>query len=240
MNILEALDDEHLFAPHFTGESWSAWKGFLAALFALSAPEWHRRGLWRLHRPRNAAWCAIHGSGSYRQARRQIPHLGFSLCISCRLPRLCPAPCRWRACDDCGARGEPVTGAEHLSICVGHFESRSAVRADDRGREYRGDHAVQQSRHRNRDCLVSHELVDTPSRRCCATKLPFGSRTKRQPTRMLKSFVRCVRAWLPFRAACCCWQAPHTPSVASFMRPTAGISAKTMRACLFGKPTPRR
>ena len=37
MNILEALDDEHLFAPHFTGESWSAWKGFLAALFALSA-----------------------------------------------------------------------------------------------------------------------------------------------------------------------------------------------------------
>ena len=39
MNILEALNDEHLFAPHFTGESWSAWKGFLAALFALSAPD---------------------------------------------------------------------------------------------------------------------------------------------------------------------------------------------------------
>jgi hypothetical protein len=38
VNILQALDDEHLFAPHFTGESWSAWKGFLAALFALSAP----------------------------------------------------------------------------------------------------------------------------------------------------------------------------------------------------------
>jgi hypothetical protein len=36
VNILEALNDEHLFAPHFTGESWSAWKGFLAALFALS------------------------------------------------------------------------------------------------------------------------------------------------------------------------------------------------------------
>ena len=32
MNILEALDDEHLFAPHFTGESWSAWKGFSRCL----------------------------------------------------------------------------------------------------------------------------------------------------------------------------------------------------------------
>jgi hypothetical protein len=39
VNILEALNDEHLFAPHFTGDSWSASKGFLAALFALSAPE---------------------------------------------------------------------------------------------------------------------------------------------------------------------------------------------------------
>jgi hypothetical protein len=35
LNILEALDDEHLFKPHFVGESWSAWKEFLAALFAL-------------------------------------------------------------------------------------------------------------------------------------------------------------------------------------------------------------
>ena len=39
MNILEALDDPNLFAPHFTGESWNGWKGFLAALFALPAPD---------------------------------------------------------------------------------------------------------------------------------------------------------------------------------------------------------
>jgi len=39
VNILEALDDPHLFAPHFVGSSWAAWKGFLAALFALSAPD---------------------------------------------------------------------------------------------------------------------------------------------------------------------------------------------------------
>jgi hypothetical protein len=31
---LEALDDQNLFAFHFVGSSWSAWRGFLAALFA--------------------------------------------------------------------------------------------------------------------------------------------------------------------------------------------------------------
>ena len=35
MNILEALDDENLFAPHFRGPSWASWRAFLAALFAL-------------------------------------------------------------------------------------------------------------------------------------------------------------------------------------------------------------
>jgi hypothetical protein len=130
--LLEALDDEHLFKPHFVGESWNGWKGFLAALVALPAPDWHRRGLWRLYGPRKAAWCAIYGSGSYRrQARRQIPHIGFSRCIPCRLPRLRPAPCRWRACDDCGARGEPVTGAKHFQVCFGFAERGPAVRAND-------------------------------------------------------------------------------------------------------------
>ena len=35
MTILEALDDPALFAPHFKGASWTAWRVFLAALFAL-------------------------------------------------------------------------------------------------------------------------------------------------------------------------------------------------------------
>ncbi len=34
-NILAALDDPAMFAPHFKGESWNAWRAFLAALFAL-------------------------------------------------------------------------------------------------------------------------------------------------------------------------------------------------------------
>ena len=35
MNILKALDDAELFAPHFRGDTWQAWRAFLAALFAL-------------------------------------------------------------------------------------------------------------------------------------------------------------------------------------------------------------
>ena len=35
MNILEAMDDRTLFAPHFRGDTWKPWRAFLAALFAL-------------------------------------------------------------------------------------------------------------------------------------------------------------------------------------------------------------
>ena len=35
MNLLQALADPNLFAPHFKGASWAPWKTFLRALFAL-------------------------------------------------------------------------------------------------------------------------------------------------------------------------------------------------------------
>ena len=35
MNIVDALDNPDLFARHFRGETWSAWKAFLKALFGL-------------------------------------------------------------------------------------------------------------------------------------------------------------------------------------------------------------
>ena len=35
MNILDALDDPNVFAPHFRGGTWCPWRAFLAALFAL-------------------------------------------------------------------------------------------------------------------------------------------------------------------------------------------------------------
>src|SRR5437660_866695 len=35
MNILQAIDDEKVFAPFFRGDTWNAWRVFLSALFAL-------------------------------------------------------------------------------------------------------------------------------------------------------------------------------------------------------------
>ena len=35
MNILRALDDPKVFGPFFKGDTWGAWRVFLAALFAL-------------------------------------------------------------------------------------------------------------------------------------------------------------------------------------------------------------
>src|SRR6476659_9169850 len=39
MNILQALDDPKVFAPHLRGNSWGAWRVFLQALFALPMDE---------------------------------------------------------------------------------------------------------------------------------------------------------------------------------------------------------
>src|SRR5262245_31979976 len=37
VSILDAIDDPHLFGPHFTQtKDWQAWRTFLAALFGLS------------------------------------------------------------------------------------------------------------------------------------------------------------------------------------------------------------
>ncbi len=55
MNILDALDDRDLFAPHFRGDTWQAWRAFLAALFGLSmddaALELYRRHTGRQEPP---------------------------------------------------------------------------------------------------------------------------------------------------------------------------------------------
>ena len=33
MNILQALDDEQVFGPFFSGPTWAVWRVFLAVLF---------------------------------------------------------------------------------------------------------------------------------------------------------------------------------------------------------------
>jgi hypothetical protein len=35
LNIIETMDDPKLFAKHFAGRTWEAWRVFLTALFAL-------------------------------------------------------------------------------------------------------------------------------------------------------------------------------------------------------------
>jgi hypothetical protein len=53
MNILQAMEDPTLFAPHFMGESWGPWQAFLAALFALPMTE-AQEALYRHHTGRTA------------------------------------------------------------------------------------------------------------------------------------------------------------------------------------------
>jgi hypothetical protein len=53
VNILHALNDEKIFAPFFRGDSWRAWRVFLAALFALQlTPE--QREIFQRHTGRSA------------------------------------------------------------------------------------------------------------------------------------------------------------------------------------------
>jgi len=53
LHILEAMEDPHLFGPHFRGSSWGPWKAFLAALFALPMDE-AQAALYRHHTGRQA------------------------------------------------------------------------------------------------------------------------------------------------------------------------------------------
>jgi hypothetical protein len=53
VNILRAIDDSRVFAPFFRGDSWSAWRVFLAAQFALPmTPE--QREIYQRHTGRTA------------------------------------------------------------------------------------------------------------------------------------------------------------------------------------------
>jgi Terminase large subunit, T4likevirus-type, N-terminal len=53
MNILRALDDPHVFANSFRGDTWRAWRVFLAALFALPMSS-EELELYRKHTGRSA------------------------------------------------------------------------------------------------------------------------------------------------------------------------------------------
>jgi hypothetical protein len=56
--IIEALDDPGLFAPHFRGGTWRAWRAFLAALFGLQMDD-DQIELYRAHTARTAPPVAL-------------------------------------------------------------------------------------------------------------------------------------------------------------------------------------
>ena len=53
MDILQALDDPALFAPHFRGDTWRTWKVFLRSLFALPMDD-DQLAIYRRHTGRTA------------------------------------------------------------------------------------------------------------------------------------------------------------------------------------------
>ncbi len=70
MNILDALRDPELFAPHFRPpESWAAWRAALAALFALPMTD-EQRAIFRLHSGREAAPATAAREGWFVVGRR--------------------------------------------------------------------------------------------------------------------------------------------------------------------------
>ena len=69
MNILEALDDPALFAPHFRGDTWGPWRAFLAALFALPMDD-AQLALYRTHTGRQEPPTAAFGEAALVIGRR--------------------------------------------------------------------------------------------------------------------------------------------------------------------------
>ena len=53
LSILEAMDSPELFAPHFREGTWTAWRAFLAAAFALPMDD-DAAALYRLHTGRES------------------------------------------------------------------------------------------------------------------------------------------------------------------------------------------
>ena len=105
MNILRALEDEQVFAPFFRGETWGAWRVFLAALFALplTAEElatYQRHTGWR--RPTGAA--LTRSLAGVRQAQWQVLCLGCRRGLPCGVPRLASVSRTRRARHDHGDR----------------------------------------------------------------------------------------------------------------------------------------
>lgn len=145
MTILEALDDPALFGPHFKGATWTAWRVFLAALFALGFDD--AAGSYLAATGRQNWPAAPFDEAALMVGRRggksRILAL-IAVFLACF--RVCPLSRARRGRDGRDPRGKPPAGAHDLSIHLRTVESRPAARADDRGSERREDIAKQSRR----------------------------------------------------------------------------------------------
>ncbi|PWC29854.1 hypothetical protein [Teichococcus aestuarii] len=70
------MDDPNLFGTHFRGESWGAWRAFLAALFALPMDE-AQEAIYHHHTGRTAL-----PGGASKEAVLAAPFLAFGAAIA--------------------------------------------------------------------------------------------------------------------------------------------------------------
>ena len=136
VSILDALDDEALFAPHFKGDSWAAWRAFLAALFALAMSDdlaaIYRACTGRVALPMVAfvEACLIVGR---RGGKSRTLALIADRRVSGNVPRLCAISRAGRAWDGRSHSGESRASALDHALHFRPVAQRPVARAADRG-----------------------------------------------------------------------------------------------------------
>jgi phage terminase large subunit-like protein len=233
VNILEALNDEHLFAPHFTGESWSAWKGFLAALFALSAPDGTTEGYGACTgraKPPGAPFTEAALIVGRRGGKSRILALVAVYLAVFRdyVPHLAPgevATIAVLAANRPQARSifryiSGILKAVPLFARMVVDENTEAITLANRVVIEIGTASFRTTRGYSFAAVLCDEIA-------------FW----RQDETSANPDVEILRALRPGMASI---PGSILMLAGSSMRPFAGISARTMRACWFGKPTRRR
>ena len=167
-----------------SANSWDGWKGLLAALFALPAPDMAPPRLMALFtgraKPPGAPFTEAALIVGRRGGKSRILALVAVYLAVFRdyVPHLAAGELATIAVLAAANRSQARSIFRFASGLLKGVPLFARMILDENTEAITLSNRV---RHRNRDCLVSAQLVDTPSRRCCATKLPFGSRTKRQP-----------------------------------------------------------
>ena len=143
ISLGRALADPNLFAHHFRGKSWAAWKVFLAALFA-EPPDEAALAIYRERTGRTTWPTAPFTEAAVIVGRRGGKSRTLALIavyLAC-FPRLCAVSGPRRGGDDRGAGGRQGAGAGDLPLCAWALEGGADARAADRAARQRDDRTV--------------------------------------------------------------------------------------------------